>query len=270
MFPWVDGFHWTPVHIIFLSLFFSALTVIVSTLMIGVRRTVGDFRAHRAARTCWRSSFAELPEGERRCRHNLAGRIAYRICDNAFECGSCAKCVEFVALAANAGTQNVGVGYSDKLLYHRGHTWVRPEKDGTYTIGLDEFAGHLIGHADSVELPGFGNEIEKEGVAWRMTKNGHQIRVRAPLGGTVIATGGEEQGWYLSLLPHGSVNLGHLLSGPEVAGWLTSEIDRLQLQVAAPGAPPCLADGGRLMPDLMDAEPKADWDTVLGSTFLES
>ena len=32
---------------------------------------------------------------------------------------------------------------------------------------------------------------------------------------------------------------------------------------------PCLADGGTLMPNLMDAEPGADWDTILASTFLE-
>jgi hypothetical protein len=60
------------------------------------------------------------------------------------------------------------------------------------------------------------------------------------------------------------------LSGPEVPGWLASEIDRLQLQLSAPNTGPCLADGGMLVPDLMDAEPKADWDTVLASTFLDS
>ncbi len=31
MFPWTDGFHWTATHIIFLSLFFAAVAVILST-----------------------------------------------------------------------------------------------------------------------------------------------------------------------------------------------------------------------------------------------
>ena len=34
-------------------------------------------------------------------------------------------------------------------------------------------------------------------------------------------------------------------------------------------APVCMADGGTLMPELMDAMPAADWDAVLEATFLE-
>jgi hypothetical protein len=114
------------------------------------------------------------------------------------------------------------------------------------------------------------SEIEKDGVAWRMIKNGHEIRVRAPLDGTVVKTGGAEQGWYLRLRPSGAADLRHLLHGAEVPGWLSRELDRIQLQLSAPGEAPCLADGGSLIPDLMDAMPNADWDTLLASTFLES
>jgi len=47
------------------------------------------------------------------------------------------------------------------------------------------------------------------------------------------------------------------------------ELDRLQLQFSPPDAPACLADGGTLMPNLMDAMPAADWDAVLAATFQE-
>jgi hypothetical protein len=270
MFPWVDGFHWTPSHIIFLSLFFAVLLIILSTVASAVWRTVSDFRKHRAAATCWRATFAQLPEAERRCRHQLAGRVSSRICDHAFDCGDCQKYAELAALPTPLPSHNVGVSYSDKLLYHRGHTWVRPESDGTFTVGLDEFARHLIGQPDSLELPKLCDDMERDGLAWRMTKNGHVVSVRAPIGGTVISTGGPTKGWYLNILPNGPVNLRHLLHGPEVPGWLASEIDRLQSQLAAPNAKTCLADGGALMPELMDARPEADWDTVLASTFLQS
>jgi hypothetical protein len=63
--------------------------------------------------------------------------------------------------------------------------------------------------------------------------------------------------------------LRHLLRGAEIPGWLSREIDRLQLQFSAPDGQQCLADGGTLMPDLMNALPAADWDTVLAATFLE-
>lgn len=270
MFPWTDGFHWTATHIIFLSLFFAAVTVIFATFVSAIWRTSSDFRERRATKIWWRKNFAELPETERRCRHQLAGRVLARTCDNAFDCCECVSYPKFAGLPVQAPSKNVGVEYSDKLLYHRGHTWIRPEPDGTYVIGLDEFAKHLIGSPDSVVLPERMEDLESEGIAWRITKNGHEIRVRAPLSGTVISTGGPDKEWYVKLLPHGKVNLRHLLRGPEVQGWLAAEMDRLQLQLLVPGEEACLADGGTLMPDLMDAEPEADWDNVLASTFLES
>lgn len=269
MFPWVDGFHWTPNHIIFLSLFFAVVLTILATILRAVWRTASDFQTHRATEMCWRWNFAELPEAERRCRHELAGRVAHRVCPNAFDCRHCAQYAKFAALPARTLAPSVGVSFSDNLLYHRGHTWVRPEEDGTLTVGLDELAHHLIGHPDSVRLPKKGSEIESDGIAWRMVKNGHVIPVRAPIGGTVVATGADEDDWYLKLRPREPVNLRHLLRGAEVSGWLSGELDRLQLQFRAPNAPPCLADGGTLMPDLMDAMPAADWDTVLAATFLE-
>jgi hypothetical protein len=268
MFPWVDGFHWSPGHIIFLSLFFSVVLTILVTFSSALWRTASDFRTHRATEICWRVNFEELPTAERHCRHQLAGRIASRICDNAFECRQCVKYSEFAALSAKIPSQDVGIGYSNELLYHRGHTWVRPEDDGTLTVGLDELAGHLIGHPDSVELPVKGSEIECNGTAWRMMKNGHEILVRAPIEGTVVCTGGVEDGWYLRLRPCGPMNLRHLLHGTEVSGWLSGELNRLQSQLAVSKAQPCLADGGTLVPELMDAMPEADWDTVLAATFL--
>jgi glycine cleavage system H protein len=270
MFPWVDGFHWTAGHIIFLSLFFTVVLIILSTFVSAAWRTASDFRAHRAADLSWRLNFAELPKAERRCRHQLAGRVTERICNNAFDCRHCAQYAEFAALPAKPPAWSGAVNFSNDLLYHRGHTWVRPEEDGTLTVGLDEFAQHLIGHPDSVQLPKTDSEIESSGIAWRMSKNGHEVRVPAPVEGTVVATGGYDTGWYLKLRPHGPTNLRHLLRGEEVSGWLAAEIERLQRQLTAPDAPHCLADGGALMPELMDALPSADWDSVLAATFLES
>jgi glycine cleavage system H protein len=270
MFPWVDGFHWSAGNIVFLSLFFAVVLTILSTFLAALWRTASDFRSHRATEVCWRVNFAEFPEAERRCRHALAGRVPSRICDNAFDCSHCSKYTEFAGLPARAPSHNVGVSYSDNLLYHRGHTWVRPEADGTLTVGLDNLASHLIGHPDSVELPDKKSEIESNGTAWRMTKNGHEIRVRAPIGGMVVDTGSGEDGWYLRIRPRKQGDLRHLLHGTEVPGWLSGELDRLQIQLSASKAHPCLADGGTLMPEIMDAIPEADWDTVLGATFLET
>jgi glycine cleavage system H lipoate-binding protein len=278
MFPGIDGFRWTLGHVLFLSLFFAVSLTILMTVVSALWRTARDFRTHRAIEMCWKSDFEELPRAERRCRHELSGRVISRICANGFDCRHCPQYAQFAVLPARAVLHRLGVGYSDDRYYHRGHTWVQPVDDqpvddGTVIIGLDELAQHLIGNPDSIRMPEVGSEIEANGTAWRMKKNGSEIRVRAPLEGTVVGIGGPNEGWYLKvrprLNPEDPATLRHLLRGAEVHGWLSRELERLQLQLRAPNTPPSLADGGVLMPDLMDALPGADWDTVLADTFLE-
>jgi len=274
MFPGIDGFHWTVGHVVFLSLFFAVVVTILTTVASAAWRTARDFRMHRAIELCWKADFAELPEADRRCRHELAGRVASRTCDNAFDCRHCEKYSHFALLPATGLANDVGLNYSNDRFYHRGHTWVKPADDGTFTIGLDELAEHLIGDPDAIKLPEMGTELEVNQTAWRMSKNGNEIRVRAPIEGTIIGVGGSKEGWYLKIRPQldprDPMTLRHLLRGPEVQGWVSRELERLQVQLRAPNTPPALADGGVLMPGLMDAMPDADWSAVLSDTFLEA
>ena len=69
MFPGIDGFHWTIGHVVFLFLFFAVVLTIFATVVSAAWRTVCDFRNNQAIELCWELSFAELPESERRCRH---------------------------------------------------------------------------------------------------------------------------------------------------------------------------------------------------------
>jgi len=273
MFPGIDGFHWTATHVVFLSLFFAIVVTILTTVVSAVWRTTRDLRTSRAIELWWKSDFAELPESYRRCRHELAGRVISRTCDNAFDCRHCEKYSQFAVLPATGLATDLGLNYPGDRLYHRGHTWMKPAEDGTFTIGLDEFADHLIGNPDSIKMPAVGTELEINQTAWRMTKNGNEIQVRAPLEGTVVSVGGQKEGWFLKIRaqldPRDPTTLRHLLRGSEVHGWVSRELERLQLQLRAPNTPAALADGGMLMPGLMDAVPDADWNTVLADTFLE-
>jgi glycine cleavage system H lipoate-binding protein len=274
MFPGIDGFHWTVGHVVFLSLFFAVVVTILTTVVSAAWRTTRDFRTHHAVELCWKADFAELPETARRCRHELAGRVASRTCDNAFDCRHCEKYSQFALLPAIGPTTDQGLNYSNDRFYHRGHTWVKPAEDGTFTIGLDELADHMIGNPDAIEFPSVGTELEANQAAWSMRKNGNHIQVRAPIEGTIIGIGGSKDGWYLKvrprLDPRDPATLRHLLRGPEVQGWISRDLERLQVQLRSPNTPPALADGGVLMPGLMDAVPQADWTTVLADTFLEA
>jgi len=273
MFPWTDGFRWTLNHIIFLSLFFAVLLTTVTTVFSALWRAVHVLQTHSAAEICWKAAFAELPDSERSCRHELAGRVISRKCDNAFDCRRCSQYSQFAVLPAAETGADMGFHYSKDRFYHRGHTWVEPQKDGTLAAGLDEFAEHLIGSPDSFEMPEVGSEIELNGTAWRMKKNGKEIQIRAPIEGKVVAMGSPKYGWYLKIRPRldpgDPLTLRHLLRGAEVRGWLSRELERLQLQLQTPKSAPSLADGGVLIHGLMDALPEADWDTVLADTFLQ-
>ncbi len=195
-----------------------------------------------------------------------------RTCDNAFDCRHCAKYAQFAVLPATGNVHSLGLDYSDDRYYHRGHTWLQKAEDGNVTVGLDELADRLVGIPDSVKMPEAGQELELNQTAWRMRKNGNDIQVRAPIEGTIVGVGGPKQGWYLKIRPrldlHEPATLRHLLHGPEVHGWLSRELERLQIQLRAPNTPPALADGGVLLPDLMNEVPDADWDKVLSDTFL--
>ena len=248
MFPGVDGFHWTVGHVVFLSLFFLVASTIFATVLRAAWHTVRELDTHKAAELCWKTAFAELPEAERRCRHELAGRVGSRMCDNAFDCRHCRNYSHFASLAAKAPANDFGISFAPDRFYHRGHTWVGVGEDDILTVGLDELADHLIGKPDSLELPPVGREVELNGMAWRMQKGGREIRVRAPIEGTVVAVGDAKAGWYLKIRPrknpHDPAALRHLLHATEVGGWLAREIDRLLPQLSEPSVLTTLADGG--------------------------
>src|SRR5579862_1450339 len=100
MFPGVDGFHWTFGHVLFLSLFFAVALTILATTVRALLQSARDLRSDRDTGLSWKLEFAELPEDERRCRHELAGRVEHRTCPNAFDCRHCAEYANYASLPA--------------------------------------------------------------------------------------------------------------------------------------------------------------------------
>jgi glycine cleavage system H protein len=163
-----------------------------------------------------------------------------------------------------------GLAYPADRLYHRGHTWVREESDGTLTIGLDDLGSRITGKPDRIEIPLPGQRLEVNGTGWRMYRNGVEARILSPVDGEVVAVGGPDDDWCLRVKPAQSpADLRHLLRGSEVRAWVGAELERLQSMFALPAVGPTLADGGVLVPDLPSEKPDANWDLVAGRIFLE-
>lgn len=276
MFPGIYDFKWDPGHVIFLGIFYSVLVVVFCTLIIAAARSLRGFRRERVEGLRWHADFEDLPERARACRHELAGEIDRRTCPNAFDCRHCADHPKFQAFRTSppepvTDTQIIaGFQLPADRLYHRGHTWVHQEIDGTMTIGLDDLAAHLLGTPDNVALPAIGTHVVVNGTAWHVTKNASRIRVISPLDGEVVNHGDSDGGWYLRIRPdHGEADTRHLLTINEAKPWMLREVERLQIALSSDGMGATLTDGGLPVDDFSRIIPPRQFDEVCGLMFLQ-
>ena len=274
MLPWVYEFHWTVYHVTFLLVFFSVFVIVVTTVITALRRTQQDEQQNRMDAIQWHCDFEDLAPAARVCRHELNGDVKHRVCDNEFDCRSCK--VHPLLSARQTKTpllqfEVYGFTMPPYRMYHRGHTWVQQEDDGTYKVGIDDFGTRIIGKPYSVELPAVGTQLSVNGKGIMVKKPNAAIRLLSPIDGEVIEHGDAEKGWYLKVRPNNSSNVvAHLLKSEEVPNWILREMERLQISFSTSGVGATLADGGELVPDFHKHFPKADWDGILGQMFLEA
>lgn len=275
MFPGVYGFTWDAGNIIFLGVFFTVAIAIAATVTLASIRAIRDMKRQKAESIRWHEDFHDLPVPLRACRHELAGEIPQRTCPNAFDCRACDLHPAFLerkpaGTATSSTAFLLGLDIPLDRLYHRGHTWVKQESDGTYLIGLDDFAARVFGNPDQVVLPDPGKRLQVNGTAWSMQRKGDAVRILSPVDGEVVEQGSREKGWMLRVRPLGEeLVTTHLLQGEEVVGWLLRELERLQMRLGYSGVGPALADGGELVKDLPSQYPAMEWDTLWGESFLE-
>jgi hypothetical protein len=274
MFPWVYGFTWTFGSIIFLGTFFAVLIVVVTTITKAVKRAILDLRTTSPDKLLWDSEFAELPSAAKHCRHELTGEVRHRLCDNGFDCRSCTMHPIFKSQRAATATvpmnNVIGFDMPPGRYYHRGHTWVKPELDGTVTVGLDEFGKRILGKHGTVKLPRVGDRVSVNGTGWRVEQDQSDVRILSPVDGEVVATADAQSEWQLRVKPDVPVEqMVHLLHESEVLAWMNREFERLQTLLAKNGVGVALADGGVLVEDLTSSDPTVDWDYVRGEMLLD-
>jgi hypothetical protein len=280
MFPWNYGFHFGAASYIFMGAFYTVLLVVSATFLNALWRTRRGLSDGKAEDIRWRSDFHDLSAADRSCRHVLTGEFKSRECPHAFDCRQCETHAKLVAMhppvhAAEADAEAeagiFGMSFPLDRMYHRGHTWARPEADGTVTVGLDDLGARLLGIPDAVDLPEPGSRVQVNGTAFRIHKREADVRVLSPVDGEVVETGGIDRGFFLRVKPlSGPIDVRHLLRDAEVKPWLMRELERLQLALSMEGASvPSLADGGVPVSDIAAAYPRTDWDAVCGEMFLE-
>ncbi len=235
---------------------------------------------HSEEKSTWLNIFTNLSPAARTCRHEFGYYVKDRTCENYFNCADCVinKNVERLeASRRKHGWQQkppenevYGVYVPADRLYHRGHTWIKEESDGTYSVGLDDFGARLIGKPDSIELPEVGANVNANEPAWKMIKQKTEVSLLSPITGKVVETGSPDKGWYLRINPEGNgETTNHLLKGAEIRRWMMKEIGRLQVSLSYGDLGESFADGGVLLDDLPVAYPEANWRRVYKDMFLQ-
>lgn len=283
MFPGIYEFHWDTGHLIFMGALYLVLAIIGLTMITIVYKVIMNFRNKRVEAVMWQEDFHDLSQSVTRCRYEITGRMASRACSGGFDCRVCEFAAGMVpetgetspaspAAAVDESESGDCFGYNMPVdrLYHRGHTWVQEQEDGTYLIGMDDFGNRLIGKHDRLAIPPIGSELEVNGTGWQIYKGDQKIRILAPLDGKVVSVGGPEVGWWLRVKPlQKNPDLRHLLSGDEIKPWVLRELERLQ-GLLFPGLGAIgLADGGAPVEDVTADCSEAERNSIWGDIFLE-
>ncbi len=271
MLPGNTDFIADPFNLVFLGVFAAVLATVVGTLVVAAVSARRAVTRGKAASILWQHEFEELPSSAKECRHALTGELPGRHCDRAFECKGCETHAKLVADAkALPFLDTGGFDVPADRYYHRGHAWLKPEEDGTVTLGLDDLATRLVGKPSTLDLPPVGERLAENGPAFRLSAGKARVRIASPVTGEVVETGSLAKGFLLRVKPDGPLDTRALLSGGEAAAFFTREMDRLQLAISGARGVPALADGGLPVGDLSKAIPEEDRDRVLGEMLLEA
>lgn len=164
---------------------------------------------------------------------------------------------------------------SDRL-FHRGHAWARPDNDGLVTVGLDDFAAHLVGPMARVSLPAVGTSVGQGEPGWRLVSTDEAaVEMLSPVDGTIAAINTDaadnpqvvsdqpyEQGWLLKVRPSRlRANRTNLLSGQSARLWMRQAVAGLQARMA-PALGELAQDGGSPLPGMARALDPQDWTRV--------
>jgi glycine cleavage system H lipoate-binding protein len=224
---------------------------------------------------------------QRKCRHMLSGRVAYKLCGHGYDCARCPydQMLEDTALASDLNPPVCDNAYGFTLArdyyYHPGHTWARVEYGGRVRIGVDDFALRLLGPQDEIDMPRLGETIRQNRPQAKLSRGDHSAEVLSPVDGQVVAVNAKvaakaatandapfQGGWLMVIQPSNlRVNLKNLLYGAESSAWLDDEASRLTTMLSTATGYKLAATGGEVIRDIYGSVPGLDWNRLV-SEFL--
>jgi glycine cleavage system H protein len=112
----------------------------------------------------------------------------------------------------------------DDLLFAKSHEWVRAESDGTYTLGITDFAIEQLSDLAYIDLPEVGDSVSEASGFGEVESTKTVAELFSPLSGEVVAVNSEvienlqlvtsspfEDGWLIRIRPGAEPDLSSLL-----------------------------------------------------------
>ncbi len=252
------------------------------------RKVQADFRARAEASPGVRPETANNPRlrlliNQRKCRHMLSGRVAYKLCGHGYDCVRCPydQMLDDTALLPALKTPAVdtasGFCVARDYYYHHAHTWARVEYGGRVRIGLDDFALRLLGPQDEIEMPALGEAVRQSRPQARLRRGANTADVPGPVDGRVVAVNAAvtakastandspySAGWLMVIQPADlRQSLRNLLYGDESTAWMDDEASRLGAMLSEATGYRLAATGGEVIRDIYGTVPGADWDRLV-------
>lgn len=131
-----------------------------------------------------------------------------------------------------------GYTFPDNLYYHKDHTWVKKEDDGTIRIGMNDFYQKSAGDTTYIDLPFEGDEVTQGETCGKIQSAKWVAKFVSPISGEITKVNNEleddctlinkspyDNGWIMIVKPTKlDEELKTLYHGSQVEPWVKKEI----------------------------------------------
>ncbi len=159
------------------------------------------------------------------------------------------------------------------LAYHTGHAWAAKESPRRVRVGLDDFAAHLVGSIDRIDLPARGRWLRQGERGWTIARGDHRFEMLSPIEGEVVDVNPGilrdpslahrdpyGTGWLMTVnAPGVEGNMKNLLHDRLAQRWMEESVSSLHTRLN-PGSEVRLQDGGHAVDDILKLVPEPEWE----------
>ena len=174
-----------------------------------------------------------------------------------------------------------GFRIQEEMAFHPGHAWAAAEAPSLVRVGVDDFAGKLIGGIDGISVPEVGESLVQGRDAWSLRRGDRLATLLSPVTGRVVEVNPlvrerpevvradpYGQGWLLVVRADDlKASLNNLLSGNLIQRWMEDVCARLRLNLGG-GMSLSFPDGGTAVDDLSQHLDVAKWQALVREFLL--